>query len=290
MDVMLAFVLFKPKNPKIMVSATPMHYLRLRFPFLFPLFKWFYQKAERICLSGVSILVPVDQRTHDYYNCRHPNIARRIVLIPSSIDAGLFTLMDAEEAKEKASVPTGVPIIIYVGRLAPVKNLPFLLKSFRLVRQQLSNSKLLIVGDGESAEQIKSLCHPDGGVFFAGVVPPEAVSGYLNAADVLALCSLEEGSPTVVKEALACGIPVVSTDIGDVRQILALDPCLGTISPAEEARFANELLYWLQADHSKDLREKRRKIALRFDTGLVNSQLVSLMESLVGESAPVERR
>lgn len=49
----------------------------------------------------------------------------------------------------------------------------------------------------------------------------EDMPWYYNAADVMLLCSESEGSPTSVKEALACNLPVVSTDVGDVREIMS---------------------------------------------------------------------
>ena len=285
MDVMLAFVLFKPHHPKILVSAAPMYYLRLKYPMFLPLLRWGYQRAERICLSGIQLLVPVDRLTADYYHRCHPGLAKRIVIIPSSIDLSHFTATDKKAARQVLSLPAGDPLVIFVGRIAPVKNLPFLLNAFRLIQQRLPNSRLLIVGDGESAAQVVSQASRMKHVTFVGAVPPAAVPLYLSAADVLALCSIEEGSPTVVKEALACGLPVVSTDVGDVRQVLARDPCLGTVSAAQESQFAHHLLYWLRAASSKGVRRKRRQVALQFDSKSVNSQLVSLMEGLVCESA-----
>jgi glycosyltransferase involved in cell wall biosynthesis len=154
----------------------------------------------------------------------------------------------------------------------------------------MPNSRLIIVGDGERAALVVSQASRMHNVTFVGAVPPGAVPLYLNAADVLALCSLEEGSPTVVKEALACGLPVVSTDVGDVRQVLARDPCLGTISVAEESQFADHLLCWLRAPSSDAIRDRRRQVALQFDSQSLNLQLLSLMEDLVRESACAAER
>jgi glycosyltransferase involved in cell wall biosynthesis len=59
-----------------------------------------------------------------------------------------------------------------------------------------------------------------------GKAPPEEIPVYMNAADVLLVTSFTEGSPTVVQEAMACNLPVVSVDVGDVRERLqGVDAC-----------------------------------------------------------------
>ena len=65
--------------------------------------------------------------------------------------------------------------------------------------------------------------------------PPSVVPDYLNAADVLLLTSSHEGSPNIVKEALACNLPIVSTDVGDVREILGNARSCSVCGPAPES-------------------------------------------------------
>lgn len=115
----------------------------------------------------------------------------------------------------------------------------------------------------------------------AGAVAPDQVSLYLNAADVLALCSVKEGSPTVVKEALACGLPVVSTDVGDVRDVLSASSNLGTIAPADEREFADSLAHWLTNESLGDeARANRRRVAQQYDTRRMGARLVQTCDDL----------
>jgi len=282
MDCMLAFVLFKRSHHKVLISAAPMYYLRLRFPVLFPVLRRLYQAAERVCISGLDVLVPVDRATEEYYVRRYPKLAGRVARIPSSIPLQQFKLQDRTVARQTLGLPTQERIVIYVGRLSPVKNVPFLIQSFKIVNQCVPNSRLLIVGSGESEAELRDMAANCEYVTFAGAVAPDQVPLYLNAADVLALCSIEEGSPMVVKEALACGVPVVSTDVGDVRAVLSTSGELGTIVPANHKDFADALTHWLVNGQGEDTaRTRRRHIAQQYDTGKIGAQFIRICSDLL---------
>lgn len=281
MDCMLAFVLFKKAGPKILISAAPMYYLRLKFHRLFPAVRWFYQLAERMCISGIDVLVPVDEATERYYRQRYPLLGDRIVKIPSSIDLQLFQLQDQRSARATLGLPMQTRIVIFAGRLSPVKNVSLLVRSFEIVRQRIPDSYLLIVGEGEDGTKLRGMAANCKHVVFTGAVTPDRVSLYLCASDVLALCSIEEGSPTVVKEALACGLPVVSTDVGDVRSVLSIDRNLGTIAPADDEGFAEALIGWLLTTSSEeDVRTSRRLTVQQYDVNRIGVQLVRLCREL----------
>ena len=66
----------------------------------------------------------------------------------------------------------------------------------------------------------------DAELLVAGDVAPTMMPVYLSACDVLLLTSAHEGSPNVVKEALACDLPVVSVDVGDVQRMRGVDGCV----------------------------------------------------------------
>lgn len=281
MDCILAFVLYKRSNPKVLISAAPMYYLRLRFPVSFPMLRRIYQAAERICISGIDVLVPVDRVTEEYYVRRYPEFTGRVVRMPSSIDLQQFQLQNKMVARETLGLSTQERIMVFVGRLSPVKNIPFLIRSFEIIKQHVPNSCLMIIGSGENEDELRNLASNCEGVTFTGAVAPDRIPLYLNAADVLALCSIEEGSPTVVKEALACGLPIVSTDVGDVRGILSTSHNLGTIALANEKDFASALTQWLVNENCGDeVRASRRRVAQQYDAKRIGKQLVQICNEL----------
>jgi len=89
-------------------------------------------------------------------------------------------------------------------------------------------------------------------------VDHEDMSTYFNAADVLLLTSRREGSPNVVKEALACNLPVVSTDVGDVRE--RVDGVTASLVSDDDADLAAGVADAVQAEDTTDGREAAREV------------------------------
>jgi len=104
------------------------------------------------------------------------------------------------------------PIIIIVGRLSPKKNHINLLKAFKLIIQKI-DAYLLIVGDGDQRKQLEEKVNNFGiehSTFFMGYQPNPYP--FMRKSNICVLSSDNEGLPTVLIEAMACGTPVVSTD------------------------------------------------------------------------------
>jgi len=104
-------------------------------------------------------------------------------------------------------------VILGVGELVEQKDFPTLIRSFALVKKSVQNAKLVILGEGQSREELTKLSKDIG--VHDSIWMPGFVSNpykYMSSADVFALSSRWEGLPTVLIEALACGCPVVSTN------------------------------------------------------------------------------
>lgn len=233
LDVMLAFTIYKKYIAKIFISAAPMHHLKSILPAtLFQAARIPYRMSESYTLCRVDILVPTDSRTESYYRSNHSRLPK-VKVLPTAVDHALFREMDRSYARSQLGLTSEGLIVLFVGRLAPVKNVDLLLDAFDRLRARRSDVRLVILGKGEDEMRLRNRAGGIPSITFVGEVASDMVPLWMNASDVLALTSREEGSPTVVKEALACGLPVVSTDVGDVREVVHGTPSLVVLGEPE---------------------------------------------------------
>jgi glycosyltransferase involved in cell wall biosynthesis len=134
-----------------------------------------------------------------------------IVVIPNGVSEKYFV---DEKVAEKA-----VPHLLFVGRLAPQKNLPLLIKA---VTQMRTSVIVDIVGEGEEREKIEALIQKCGlqNVKLHGKKTGQELIELYNSADIFVLPSLKEGVSLSMLEALAAGLPVVASDSPEIRPIL----------------------------------------------------------------------
>jgi glycosyltransferase involved in cell wall biosynthesis len=107
--------------------------------------------------------------------------------------------------------------VLYVGRLAPEKNLEALAEAFAGVRLKRPEAKLILVGDGPAARAMQSMC-PD--AVFAGMRSGEDLATHYASADLFLFPSLTETFGNVTPEAMASGLPVVAFDYAAAAQLV----------------------------------------------------------------------
>jgi glycosyltransferase involved in cell wall biosynthesis len=222
-DFMLPFILFFRKNPKICtLHGIPNVGIRTR---KHKIVWWIYDVIERFSLNRVDRLVAVDQRTKEYYEKRQPALKDKITMIPVGIDTDVFKPMDKEKMRKKYGFHQEERIILYIGRFSIEKGLDLLLKAFNKVDFKIPNCRLVLVGKGSETNKLKDIIGAQkiNNITFMDPVLHEKIPEIMNCADVFTLTSSYEGMPTVVLEALACGVPVVATDVGDVKKVVLND-------------------------------------------------------------------
>jgi teichuronic acid biosynthesis glycosyltransferase TuaC len=143
--------------------------------------------------------------------------ANRITVLRNGVDLEFFSPGSYEE--ERAAFGLTGHVILSVGRLVPGKGNSLIIDALA----RLPDSRLLIAGDGPDRELLKRQASAKGvaaRVRFLGSVPSKELRRYYRAADVLVLASANEGMPNVVLEAMACGTPVVATNVGGIPEVL----------------------------------------------------------------------
>lgn len=143
-------------------------------------------------------------------------------VIHNGVDRTLYRVLDKTLSREQLQVPADTPLIVSVGNLLSVKGHHLLLAAFGELVEHLPNARLVIIGgamhEPRYPDELKARCESLAiakRVTFAGKVDPPRVAQWLNAADLFALASKREGCCNAVLEALACGVPVVTTPAGD---------------------------------------------------------------------------
>lgn len=144
--------------------------------------------------------------------------AARVTVIHNGVDPAQFPLKPREEARRSLGLPLNKRLLLTVARLSPEKQLDLLIRAANRCRGR-HDWQLHIVGIGPLRETLRAQIAALGlenRVLLEGGVPHEQLHDWYAAADVFCLSSLHEGCPVVVLEALACGVPVVSTAVGAV--------------------------------------------------------------------------
>ena len=153
---------------------------------------------------------------------------KKIRVVYNGIDSELFHPADQRAARQELGLPQSASIILFVGNLLPIKNPSLLVAAHaELCRRQPSREfHLVIIGTGPLAPKLRSEADASGfgkKVFLVGRKSPGEVARYMQAANVLCVCSNNEGVPNVILESFACGLRVVATEVGGIPEVLPHD-------------------------------------------------------------------
>jgi glycosyltransferase involved in cell wall biosynthesis len=149
----------------------------------------------------------------------------KIHVIPNGVDTQKFRPERRSDCRKKLGIPTNKRVLLSVGGLVALKGMDLLIRSVKTLegRNNSGSAYLVIVGDGEQREALENLARELGladSVRFAGNIPHDGLRYWYSAADVFCLASSREGWPNVVLESLACGVPVVATNVGGIPEII----------------------------------------------------------------------
>lgn len=216
--------------------------------------------------------------------------ARRWEHVPNGVDLARFVPRSASRASLRASLglEDNAPLVGYVGRNDPAKNLPGLLAAFASARRHRAGARLLILGPGSTSltSEVARAGLGDAVLLRAACPNPEHV---YPALDVFVLASRFEGFPNVVAEAMACGVPCVTTDAGDCAGIVGET---GLVVPRDDddalATALADALAWTPRERARRGTAARARIAERFALDNIAARYAALWSDLSRRAAPAD--
>jgi len=205
-----------------------------------------------------------------------PEKTRAIV---SGCDLSVFHVRDRLEAREKLHIDPASEAIVYIGRMDVKKGLRELVEAAAALRSKHPNLHVYMVGDGSDRPVIENAIQAKDAAGYIHAVPGcsfDQVADWMTAADLVTLPSYMEGCPNVILEALACGRPVVATNVGGIPEIMS-DDC-GSLVPPRGSRALAEALA-----SSLDRTWIAQAISAHWGRGweTVASELLDIFESVV---------
>jgi len=217
-----------------------------------------------------------------------------IEVVPNGTDLRPF-----QKAKPRSRAEFGFTqddiLLIYAGRIAPEKNLNFLLRAFAGVAQIIPHVYLLVVGGGqkEHEDELKAVAGElqlDNRLRFTGMVSKDELPAYLAMCDVFVTTSVTEVHPFSVIEAMAAGLPVVGIESPGVGDSIS-DGVSGLLSTEDIAAYTAKLTYLcLHRDLQKKFGAEALKASEQFSIERTTKIMLGLYNRLLQNTKPVKQK
>lgn len=215
-----------------------------------------------------------------------------IQVVPNGVD--LKPYLNNEDVRDRRQFgfdPQDI-ILIYVGRLGPEKNMPFLLRSFAGISQAYESTRLLIVGDGPERDNLEDRAQTMGiqdKVMFTGMVPYDTLPGYLQMSDAFVTASVTEVHPLSVIEAMAAGLPVLgikSPGVGDTVE----DGVTGFLATEDLAAFTAKMVRLVsEHDRRKKMGQNAQKASEQYAIEKTTQIVLDLYEETIAKARTRKR-
>ena len=233
-------------------------------------FSGFFRKwATKIVVKHASVVTTVTEnlaKAMQSHGLKNPNY----MVLPNVVDTYLFQIKPHENA---------TPKIIHISCFEDKsKNISGLLESLKILRDKGIAYQAVLVGDGmdyEAMKQKATFLHLNDNVTFTGMLQGQELVDVLASGDFLVLSSNYENMPVVILEAFACGLPVVSTNVGGISEIV--NESNGLLVPPHDAeKLANAMQKMLESYQNYDANTLRDSIIKKFSNEAVGKLLNSL--------------
>ncbi len=182
-------------------------------------------ETERHLAQNCHHIIASTEREKEELILHYHALPERISVIPCGVNLEVFQPIDKVLAKRQLGFGDS-KIILFVGRIEPLKGIDQLLKAMSYL-PNIQRVRLIIIGGDEHSQyeldrlqKLSGELHIQDSVTFLGLIKQEQMPYFYSAADVCVIPSYYESFGLVALESLACGTPVVATDVGDLKNII----------------------------------------------------------------------
>ena len=177
---------------------------------------WLFKKSvSSMVLKNADAVIAL---TKDMQSRVHSMSGKDCLIIPNGTDLERTQHLPGDRLPLRSG-----NTILFVGRLHPVKGVVYLIEAMKIIASRNDKAKLLIVGDGSERKALHHLIQKKGlhkRVNLVGEVTNEEVLEYMATSDIFVLPSLSEGFPTTILEAMASGLPIVTSRVTGLPEII----------------------------------------------------------------------
>jgi glycosyltransferase involved in cell wall biosynthesis len=236
-------------------------------------FNWFLRIFEEKMLARAKKIIAVSNFTKweltNYYKIPQSKIR----VIHNGVDVNKFKpAIDKRKIKKELGFNPDDLAIVSVGRLYARKGLFTLIESIPAVVKRFPNGKFIISGKGQSDEMHKLIGHAEklgvkNNIIFTGYYPDKKLPKLYQAADIFAFSTFYEHHPFAVLEALATGLPVVTTTVGGIPETIESGKNGLLVEPFNPQQFSEKILYLLEhpAEAAEMGASARKTIVANYD-------------------------
>ena len=182
-------------------------------------------KSEKEIIKDCHRIIAPTGREKDYLINYYNASPETISIIPCGVNLDIFRIIEKEIARNSLGF-NGEGIILFVGRIVPIKGIDKLLMALNHL-ENIERLRLLVIGGNKNCQdevnrlrRLSKSLKIESSVTFLGLVEQEKLPYFYSAADICVFPSHYESFGLVALESLACGTPVVATDVGGIRSVV----------------------------------------------------------------------
>lgn len=243
-----------------------------------------YNKYRKIVVNKSDlILLSSDKEAYSSFLKEFDKeVSKKIFYIPNFADPSIFKQRDKNEMRKLLNLPLDRDVLINTGRLSIQKDPFLLLKAYAYLKNELQNEALLfLIGDGDLKYDLEKKIEEmkiTENVKLLGRLEREKVALWLSASDLYVYTSFGNGFPIALIEAAMCGLPIVSTDVTGVHD-LVIDDHTGYLTKGRDYRDL-ALKIKKALENRKRLSENIIELSKNFSISNISKKIIDLLQDI----------